>query len=251
MNNAYCICSTSDLYNNWIDEWIKEKRDDGDKFVIVDITKDPSFNKGVTFTELELREKLKFNIEVSKRNWWNSYGNKNIAWFYAHLRMIHFYMKYPNYDYYWFFDDDIKMNDWNLFFNGFKNEDTDFLSYFCFKNTNVETQLEVPKIDNKTHSGTSWFDRFPGIDSNLPSDINELFGSFFPTTRFSNLALKTIMEENLKGYHGYHEGMVPTLLNYHGLKLKTIIKPDNTSNFFNVKEVNILHKDITVTWGWV
>jgi hypothetical protein len=251
MNNAYCVCSTSDLYGSFIEDWINDKREDGDKFVVVDVTKDPSFNKGVTFTEQELREKLNFNIEVSKRNWWNSYGNRNIAWFYAHLRMIHFYMKYPNYDYYWFFDDDIKMDNWNLFFDSFKNEDSDFLSYFCFKNLNVESQPGVPKIDDKTYSRAEWFNRFPGVDANLPSDTKELFGSFFPTTRFSNLALKTIMEDNLKGLHAYHEGMVPTLLNYHNLKLKTIINPNNTSNFFDVNAVNIIHKNMTINWEWI
>ncbi len=251
MNNALCICSTSDLYGPFADEWLNEPIVNGDKFVIVDVTKDPSFNKGFTFTEQQLREKLNFTQEVSKFNWWNSYGNRNIAWFYAHLRMINFYMEHPNYDYYWFFDDDIKMDNWGLFFDSFKNEDADFLTYFLFKNTDVETQPDVPVIDDRTYSRTEWFKRFPGIDANLPTDMTKLFGSFFPTTRFSNKALKTIMDYNTNGYHAYHEGMVPTILNYEGQKLKTIITPENTSNFFDVNEVNILHKNQKINWEWI
>lgn len=251
MNNALCMCSTSDLCGPHVDKWANDKLDIGDKFVIVDITKDPTFDKWFTFTEQELKDNLKFNQEVSKFNWWNSYGNRNIAWFYAHLRMINFYMKYPNYEYYWFFDDDIKMDNWELFFNSFKNEDADFLTYFLFKNIDVESQPDVPKIDDRTYSRTEWFKRFPGVDANLPIDMTNLFGSFFPTTRFSNKALKTIMEYNLNGYHAYHEGMVPTILNYEGQKMKTIITPENTSNFFDVKEVNILHKNMTINWEWI
>jgi hypothetical protein len=143
------------------------------------------------------------------------------------------------------------MDNWGLFFDSFKNEDADFLTYFLFKNTDVETQPDVPVIDDRTYSRTEWFKRFPGVDANLPEDMTKLFGSFFPTTRFSNKALKTIMDYNTNGYHAYHEGMVPTILNYEGQKLKTIITPENTSNFFDVNEVNILHKNQKINWEWI
>lgn len=251
MNNAFCVCTINDMYNNNLEEWVNKKVEGGDEYIIVDITKDPTFNKGFTFTEQELRDKLNFTQEVSRYNWWNSYGNRNIAWFYAHLRMINFYMSFPNYDYYWFFDDDIKMDNWELFFDSFKNEDADLLTYFMFKNVDVITQPDVPVIDDRTYSKTEWFKKFPGVDAYLPSDMNKLLGSFFPTTRFSNKALKTIMDYNTKGYHAYHEGMVPTILNYEGQKLKSIITPENTSNFFDVNKVNILHKNIKINWEWI
>jgi hypothetical protein len=251
MNNAICVCTTVDNYGQYIDTWLENKIEGDDKHVIVDVTKKPDFNRGFTFTENQLREKLNFHTEVSKLNWWNSYGNRNIAWFYAHLRMINFYMEHPNYDYYWFFDDDVKMSDWNLFFESFRNEDADFLTYFLFKNVDVDTQPDVPVIDDRTYSRTEWFKRFPGVDANLPTDMTKLFGSFFPTTRFSNRALKTIMDYNAKGFHAYHEGMVPTILNYEGQKMKTIIRPENNSHFFDVNKVNIRHKDQNINWEWI
>lgn len=251
MNNAYCIGTIQPLYHDRLVDWKNKKVGGGDKFIIVDITSNPSFNKEFTFTEQELRDKFSFTQEVSKKNWWNSYGNRNIAWFYAHLRMLNFYVNHPNYDYYWFFDDDIKMDDWEMFFDSFKNESADFLTYFMFKNSDVVTQPHVPIIDSRTFSGLEWFKRFPGDDANLPKDMTQLIGSFFPTTRFSNKSLKTILDYTLQGYHAYHEGMVPTILNYEGQVLKTIINPNNTSDFFDVEKVNILHKHTKIKWEWI
>jgi hypothetical protein len=252
MSNAICVCVTADGFGPHLDTWRNEKVDNDDKFLIVDVTSNLEFDKGdFNFTEFDLRNNLNFNIEVSNKNFWNSHGNRNIAWFYAHLRMLNFYLKFPNYDYYWFFDDDIFMDDWNMFFNSLSEDDSDFLSYFCFKKNGVESQVDVPFIDNKSYSGQSWFQRFPGHGDIMSQEVKEYFGSFFPTTRFSNRALKILLEENKKGYSAYHEGFVPTILNHHGQKLKTIIQPDNTSKFFDVDKVNIIHKNIRVTWEWL
>ena len=37
----------------------------------------------------------------------------------------------------------------------------------------------------------------------------------------------------------------------YGFKLSSLINSDNTSNYFNVNEVNILHKNIKVNWEWI
>lgn len=252
MSNALCVCTTANSYGSHLDDWKSEKINNNHKFIIVDVSSNSSFDKGdFKFTESDLRNNLNFNIEVSKNNFWNSYGNRNIAWFYAHLRMLNFYLKYPDYDYYWFFDDDIFIDDWKLFFKSFEQDDSDFLSYFCFKKDDVTSQIDVPVIDDRSHSGQSWFGRFPGHGDILNKNITEYFGSFFPTTRFSNIALKTLLKENNNGYSAYHEGFVPTVLNYNKLKLNTIILPDNTSKFFDVDQVNILHKNTKINWEWI
>jgi hypothetical protein len=41
------------------------------------------------------------------------------------------------------------------------------------------------------------------------------------------------------------------MLNHHGMKLNTIIQPDNTSLLFDVNEVNIYHKNVKITWEWL
>ena len=63
--------------------------------------------------------------------------------------------------------------------------------------------------------------------------------------------MKKLLELNNEGLHGYSEGFVPTMLNHHGMKLNTIIQPNNTSLFFDVNKINILHKNIKVTWEWI
>jgi hypothetical protein len=165
--------------------------------------------------------------------------------------MLNYYIQNPNYDYYWFFDDDVKVGNWDLFFEGTDKDDSDFLGYIVFKDSNVITQEKIPVIDNRTTSQHMWFERFPGDGDILPDDINEKFGSFFPTNRFSNRAMKKLLEIHEEGLHGYSEGFVPTMLNKYGYTLNTIIKSDNTSDFFDVDQVNIQHKNIKINWEWI
>lgn len=251
MNNIYCVCTTPNIYGSYVNNWKNFPTNKRELVWVSDVTNDPSFNVGFKYTEQELRKNLNFYGNVSKRNYWNSYGNKNIIWFYAHFRMLNFYLSHPNYDYYWFFDDDIKINNWDKFFEGTDNDDSDFLGYFLFKNKNINSQPNVPNIDDKTFSKYTWFDRFPGDGDIIGNDITELFGSFFPVNRFSNRAMKKLLELNIEGLSGYSEGFVPTMLNKYGYKLSTLIKPDNTSNYFDVNEVNILHKNIKINWEWI
>ena len=222
-----------------------------ESFVITDTTYDTEIKEGFLFNESDLRKNLNFPHEVSKKHFWNSQGNRNITWFYAHLRMLNFYMSFPNYDYYWFFDDDIKIDNWDDFLIGTDTDKSDFISYFIFKQLGVISQPNIPFIDDRTSSKQGWFSRFPGDNDTLPENTKELFGSFFPTTRFSNRAMKKLLDLNNEGYHGYGEGFVPTVLNLSNMSLNTLIKPDNTSSFFDVNEVNIIHKNTKINWEWI
>jgi hypothetical protein len=251
MNNIHCVCTTPNIFPNYVNEWNNFPKDKKSLIWISDITNDLSFDVGFKFTEQDIRNEFNFNVEVSKNHFWNSYGNRNIVWFFAHLRMLYFYVKNPNYDFYWFFDDDIKMTNWDKFFEKTDKDDSDFLSYFCFKKSGVTSQDNVLTIDDKTYSKNDWFNRFPGDGDVLPDNTNEMFGSFFPTTRFSNRALSKLLKIHKDGYYAYHEGFVPTVLNKYGFKLGSLINSDNTSNYFNVNEVDILHKNIKITWEWI
>jgi hypothetical protein len=252
MHNCYCTCFNSDTLNSYIKDWelFFEKEN---TFAIID---DHGKNVNCTlknaflFNEDQIRQNLKFPHVISKQHFWNTIGNRNIVWFYAYLRMLNFYISNPNYDYYWFFDDDVKCSDWNALFSTSKY-DSDFLCYFTFKKNNVVSQLNVPIIDEKTYSKQGWFNRFPGDKDTLPENINEFFGSFFPIVRFSNIALKTLLEANKKGYYAYGEGFVPTVLNAKGLALDTLYLPDNTSRHFDINQVKITHKNQTINWEWI
>lgn len=251
MNNCYCVCTMPNTYPSYVRHWDNFEETNFKLEWVSDITQDPDFNVGFTYTEQDVKNNLNFDREVSKSHFYSGGGKRNIIWFYAHFRMMNYYLSNPNYDYYWFFDDDVRADNWVDFFKGFENVNDDFISYFVFKNEMVEDQPHVPKIDSRTHSGGGWFLRFPGDGDLLPDTCTNIFGSFFPIVRYSKRAMEELVKLNEQGYSGYSEGFVPTVLNDLGLKVSTLINSDDTSDFFDVDKVNIKHKNIKVKWEWI
>jgi hypothetical protein len=246
------MCAVSHNNNNLHNEWLpKITNNNYDKFLIIDTTNNDFIKEGFLYNENDIRNNLNFPHNVSKRHYWNSYGNRNIIWFFAHLRMLNFYISYPDYEYYWFFDDDVRIDDWNNFLTETDKCDSDFISYFIFKKPGVASQPNVPHIDNRTVSQHMWFERFPGDADTLPFGITEYFGSFFPTTRYSNNAMKKLLELNNDGYFGYGEGFVPTVLNQYGFTLNTLITSEDKSDLFDFENNKIWHKNIIVDWSWI
>lgn len=205
---------------------------------------------GIEYDEQKVRDLFNFRGDVSKSHWWNQQGNRNIIWFYAHLRMAYYYMLNPNEDWYWFMDDDVICDNWSEFFKAFENNNSDFISYYIFKNKGVTSQPNIPEIDGNTYSNTMWFDRFPG-DGDQINKNSELFGSFFPIVRFSNKSLRHITVLLLNGIHGYSEGFVPTRLSRDGFTLDTIFNNQSKSDHFDVDKIHIKHKGIKVEWSWI
>lgn len=249
--NCYGVCFTPETYESYKDWWSHFQNNEN-AFIILDNSRGKDIDyKAFQYTETDIRNNFNFHLEVSKHHYWNSFGNRNIIWFYAYLRMINFYLSHSNYDFYWFFDDDVYCNDWDGFLKSFESDTTDFLSYYLFKNLNVNSHVEVPKADNKMHSGPSWFNRFPGHQDILPEDIKDYFGSFFAIVRFSNKAMQELIQITKEGYSGYGEGFVPTCLGSMGYTINTIFKNDNTSNFFDVNQIDIKHKNQKINWEWL
>lgn len=252
MNTCFCVCFCNNSIPQYLHHW-EEFFKIKNTFAVIDNCNNPvkiSVPNILTYNEDSLRSTLNITYDVSKKHYWNSVGNRNIIWFYAYYRMLLFYIQHPTYDYYWFFDDDIKCNNWNSFFNNIKY-DADFLSFFVFKNANITSQPLIPVIDNNTHSKIDWFNRFPGDKDTMPSDIKDIFGSFFAITRFSNKAMKTLLDLHFDNFYGYGEGYVPTMLNYKGLKLDTLYNSNNISRHFNITDVNITHKNHIINWEWI
>jgi len=251
MNNVYCVCTTPTNYSHYVRHWDSFSETGYNLRWLCDVTNKKDFKLDFDYTEDDVRKNLGFNKKLSTRHYWNCNGTRNIIWFYAHFRMLNFYTSNPNFDYYWFFDDDVKAVNWVEFFKGFEGDDSDFISYFIFKNKNVESQSDIPKIDDKTFSNDQWFYRFPGDGDVLPGDVNEFFGSFFPVVRFSNRAMMELLKFNDSGFDAYSEGFVPTILNYKGLKLSTLYTPENKSKYFDDKIVNLTHKNTKIAWSWI
>lgn len=252
MRDCYCPCFYQPTMQSFLNDWTSFLSrpntfaiiDSPDKSARVDLPNTFIYN------EADIRRNLNFPHAVSKRHFWNSHGNRNLVWFYAHLRMLNFFLSQPDYDYYWFFDDDVKCANWDVLLGG-PSRDIDFLSYFVFKNAGVLSQPSVPTIDGKTYSGTSWFGRFPGDGDILPSNVPHHFGSFFPIVRMSNAVMRQLISDNDLGFRGYSEGFVPTILNHRGYKLDTLLESDNTSRHFDTDETKILHKNQTIKWEWI
>lgn len=208
-------------------------------------------HKFISYDQATVRNDFSFTAEVSKQHYWNPFGNRNIIWFYAHLRMAWYWLHHPGYDFYWFYDDDLTVADWNPLHSAYEKNDTDFISYYVFKEQSVESQPNIPQIDNNTSSGNNWFNRFPGPGDILPSNTTELFGSFFPIVRLSSKALSLLTNLLKEGVYGYSEGFVPTILNYHNYTLDTFFDSNSNSKYFDNSKVQVKHKNDFINWAWI
>tara|TARA_B110000259_G_scaffold4541_1_gene5146 strand:+ start:6440 stop:7168 length:729 start_codon:yes stop_codon:yes gene_type:complete len=242
MSNKVIVCTCLPTFKQYDPYW---KTVDFDFEYLSD-----RVSEGVEYNEQTLRDTFNFKGDVSKKHWWNQQGNRNIIWFYAHIRMAYYYTLNPNEDWYWFMDDDVVCDNWSEFFKSFESNDADFISYYIHKNVGVQSQPNIPEIDGNTYSGPEWYERFPGDGDQVDTD-SDLFGSFFPIVRFSNESLKYLVDIINKDIHGWHEGFVPTVLNQEGFKLDTIFNNQSRSDHFDVDKIHIKHKGIKVEWSWI
>jgi hypothetical protein len=247
MYNAYVVSTCDQTYNayknNWKDfpytiDWLYHTEKE--------FLPQPNY---LYYSEEDLRRDTSFYGDVSKKHYWNSYGNRNIIWFYAHFRMMKFYLHYPNYDYYYFFDDDVSCDNWKGFVDGLTTSTSDFFSWFVFQKQDYKNH--IPTIDQATTSQHMWFERFPGDNDVLPGNINEWYGSFFPVVRISNNAMADLTSLLDKGLHGWHEGFVPTMLNSMGHTLESLYQKDGTSKLYDVTKIDVKHKNQNIKWNWI
>jgi len=248
MNNKLVVCTCSHTYDHYKNYWDNTGLD---FHYLSHKINDKVKLDGLIFTEENLRKDFDFDLDVSKKHYWNSFGNRNIVWFYAHLRMMYYYNFNPGYDYYWFFDDDLTVSNWDVFLKSFEKNDSDFISYYLFKEASVKSQPNIPNIDNNTTSTNFWFERFPGHGDILYEDTTEYFGAFYPITRFSNNALAKLSEVTLQGLSGWHEGFVPTILNYYAMSLDTVFNNNSQGKYFSDEDVTVKHKHGKINWSWI
>ena len=247
MYNAYVVSTCDQTYNayknNWKDfpytlDWLYHTEKE--------FINQPNY---LYYSEEDLRRDTSFYGNVSLKHYWNSFGNRNIIWFYPHLRMIKFYLEYPEYDNYYFFDDDVSCDDWKGFVDGLTTSTSDYFSWFIFQKDNYTDH--IPTIDQHTTSQHMWFERFPGDTDTLPNDIDQWFGSFYPVVKISNKALHDLILLLDQGYYGYSEGFVPTMLNKLGYSMESLYLKDGSSNLYDVQTINVKHKNQIIQWNWI
>ncbi|SFA48502.1 Core-2/I-Branching enzyme [Pedobacter suwonensis] len=121
-----------------------------------------------------------------------------------HFPLIKFFRQYPNYDFYWYVEDDIRcLQGWNTFFSYFliNRVSSDFIA------SHVRDFEDEPE----------WYwwkslrieDRQPNID---------FIRSFNPIFRISRSALNFIDKCHARGYSGHFEVLLPSLLKSGGFK---------------------------------
>ena len=199
-----------------------------------------------------LNDFIKYNFDkpISRSHWWGSHQNPK--YFYAHFRMMVFYLNYPQYDYYWFFDDDVTFTgSLHNLLSTYDTETDDFIAIQAFKKENYIEYPRVSVINNRMSGSRGyWLNHCPGDGDNFKS-TSKHFGCFFPIVRFSNRAMKYLFDIHNEGYFGYSEGFVPTSLASEGFSVSSMM--DEYNNFFitNNTDCVLFHKNIRFTWEWL
>jgi hypothetical protein len=253
LDNKTAIVVCTKANSSYHDDWKTAFRFNADDYMMCDLSSEtppPSSylldfvqDNIAAYSEADLRRSLNFYTQASDRHWWNNGGGRNIIWFYPHFRMLYFYKMHPNYDYYWFFDDDVTFPQNQLydFVNEHKVLDHDCMISYIFGDLNQANQPDTHDMDERMvayHSTAhNWLTHYPGDGDKQPSEVTEKYGSYFPLVRLSNKALNVLLEEHEKGYYGYSEGFVPTILNHRGLKLYSI---------YNKNSEVVVNKDLVV-----
>lgn len=121
-----------------------------------------------------------------------------------HFVLLDFYLKNPEFDYYWLVEYDVRFNgNWNMFFSFFQDKDEDFIS------SHIET----------IHDNPQWM-RWHEIEAaGIPLNEETLLRSFNPICRFSNRAFNLLHKRCLLGDRGHNEILMPTLFKYFNLNI--------------------------------
>lgn len=138
-----------------------------------------------------------FNIEDDSSG--NLYGNAN-------LPLLYFSRQYPEYQYYWVVEYDVRFSgDWNLFFDSFRSTDADLLGTTLYeKEFNPE-----------------WF-YWDSIEAPETEAFLRFIRGFFPVVRYSQLACRLLVTAYHDGWRGHFEGLVPTFLYSRGCRIEDI-----------------------------
>lgn len=194
--------------------------------------------------------KLGFDKPIDTRHRWGSHQNPK--YFYAHFRMLCFYIANPGMKYYWFLDDDVSFDgDLKSFFEAYEDSDEDFLAIQAFKKEEYPEFPRVSVINGRMlGSHGSWLELCPGMGDRFKSKERHL-GSFFPIVRFSSRAMEHLLRLHEEGYYGYSEGFVPTSLASDGFKVASMMDEFNQFFLDDRTDCRLYHKGGEFTWEWL
>jgi hypothetical protein len=123
----------------------------------------------------------------------------------THFPIFKFYKAYPQFDYYWCIEDDVRYGDtWKSFFNYFleNNINSDLLT------SNIKFFKDAPDWH--------WWNSLSNV-----SNVDKL-RCFNPVVRISKFAMKFLDQLLLSGQSGHHEVLIPTFLYNNGFNINDI-----------------------------
>ena len=232
-DTAIVVCTRAN--SSYADDWNRTLRFTDHDYLLCDVGngKVPEYktfdrfvaDNVINYTEQYMREALNFHSEISTKHWWNQGGGRNAIWFYPHFRMLYFYLTHPNYNYYWFFDEDVTFPQHNLdeFVAAHAHLTHDCMITYLFSTKGSADVLSMtPGMGSYHAADCNWLSHYPGDGDKQNPHITTTYGSYFPLVRLSNKAMRGLWEEHGKGHHGYSEGYVPTTLAHLGQTLYSI-----------------------------
>lgn len=145
-------------------------------------------------------------------------------WFNTNLIMMLFYLRNPQYDYYWFIEYDVVFTgEWGLLLQSFKESKSDLIS------SHVERYV-------KSNADWHWWNTIEFRDKEIPL-VNRV-KSFNPIYRLSERSLVFLHKYLSNGNAGYYEVMMPTALYNNGYTIEDFggtgcfVKPENRNRFY-------------------
>ena len=114
-----------------------------------------------------------------------------------HFPLLKFYLEYPDFDYYWCIEDDVRFSgDWRSLFSCFSEVSADFIS------SHIQRASLVP----------NWpmWDTLANPYKIIP--FEDRIRSFNPIYRISNEALEFVINALQSKWCGHHEVLLPTLI---------------------------------------
>jgi hypothetical protein len=122
-----------------------------------------------------------------------------------HFPLIKFFRDFPEYDYYWYVEDDVRfLGGWDAFFSYFLNNgiNDDFLS------SHIRDYEDEP----------NWY-WWNSLKNDEGAVVKDLIRSFNPIFRISRSALEYIDQCHTDGWSGHFEVLLPTLLKSAGFSI--------------------------------
>jgi hypothetical protein len=147
-----------------------------------------------------------------------------------HFSLLHFFQLHPGYHYYWYIEDDVRFTgSWELFFDAFKDLETDFIS------AHLDIYTNQP--------GWPWWDSLTHENRMIPE--GNLVRSFNPVYRISARALAFLHDCLRQKWRGHHEVLIPTLLHNNNFSLMDF---GGTGYFAPPGFRNRFYTDATYRW---